>query len=352
MHQIDPQELRTTSVLNSCIAPGYSHMELLDVLQRKVRGHGGYLDHLYTYIDGKSSLDWAALTQQIDYFQFIDGQGFPFTWAAKNVYAKWKKMGYSNVDHVEVIALGSGDALRETRMVEALVEAHPSLQHLDFSLMDISPTLLDWGHERACRILKHEPRVHTVSVRGNFSDLSMYSELYFSRGQMNRPRLILMFGGTFCNLDNELSFIKNSLGSFPAGTLFLVDFCSGFAPAELPAEVLKKEPYLSKNISSKWYKGLERFIVGPFKRYRELLSSQLHFEPALDNRTTVIPGSYAVELNVEVEDADGIKHVFGTHRIKRYDGKQLADAIESMGWKTIAGQHFTPTWQTYLFCKQ
>jgi hypothetical protein len=148
-----------------------------------------------------------------------------------------------------------------------------------------------------------------------------------------------MFGNTFANLDNEITFVRDSLSCFAEGDLLLLAVPLACAPADDPAEILKKDPRLSgrlpsslRGIQSNYDRWLKSLFVGNIPGVKE---EDIDLTTALDTTSCVIRGSYAAEVRALVRIGRSREKEFSVLRIKRYDRKKMIEAIEPQGWDHV-----------------
>lgn len=335
---------------NWWVDPAYNYLGLLEELERKLQGTRGSIDHKYMYLDPKSAADWETLAAFSHYISFIGG-GYPFKWAAHAIQSKLRKLGYSKPTCLDIIALGPGDAQKENRLTEVILEQIPTLEDVNLYLLDISPPLLNLAARNAVKLFQGDSRIKIIPALGDMQDLPRYSGLFYTEEQKKRPCLIIFLGATLGNHTQENAIFRDSLHAFSPNTLFLIDYITTFADPNSPSEIMQNDPYLSDKKSTKWLKALQKFIIGPLRRYKEGVV-QARFEPILDNQTVTLPGSYAIELKVTATMLDQSEQSFYLHRIKRYTGEAVVDAVESAGFRVVDGNRFSANREIYLFVKE
>lgn len=107
-----------------------------------------------------------------------------------------------------------------------------------------------------------------------------------------------MFGYTFGNLNNEISFVRGSFTGAEPGDLLIIDAGLARAPSDHREEILSKEPVLAKTISPELHRQLqhqEAFNLGPLLRYRRGVA-EVDYLYSLDTASCVVPGSYAIQM--------------------------------------------------------
>lgn len=305
-------------VMNYRWAPGHSALGAARELEAIIRGEGGKIDHSFLYFDPAG----AALYEEVSRVP----EPRPLAEAAVEILSQFK-------EPLSVVALGSGMAHIETTLVECLVrpESSPDLDGepaIDLYLVDSSACLLGEGHRHAAqRLACHS--VPVVAIEGDFRKLPTFSEMFAPRGP--RRKLFVLLGYTIGNLDNELSFLRESLLCATRGDLMLFDFGTQIDKSKNPGSALKSEPG-AKVIqaggtvtNNKWL----AFLAGPVSRvYGEHgLQVGLRHVP----ESGVIPNSHSVEFWVKTPDGKQ----FVTCGWRRYDPESMAAAFARFGWRLV-----------------
>lgn len=325
---------------NVYTAPGYDPNKLLDELLLKVHGTGGHIEQSLNYVDPVSARAWMKIAQHQDYQAHISQSSLPIASVVESIRDALLDSDNWDKESLEVVLLGPADAKKEIQLVKGILEEIMGLKSLYICLIDISQPLLHIAKERVASAFLEEPNIFLLGVEGDFRHLPLYRDLFYKPPRNKKTRLIVMLGYTFSNLSSEIEFVRDSLGSFRAGDMFLADFGIAFAPAKDREQILEKDPYLQSE-NHRWRKSVEEFIIGPFKRYREGCK-YVEFSPMLDNTLCPVDGSYCIELRVTAVGHDESEHSFRTHRIKRYDPKKLVEAVCAEGWEVRNGWVYGP----------
>jgi hypothetical protein len=205
---------------------------------------------------------------------------------------------------VDVIALGSGDGIVETQLVEKI--AADAKNDIRFYLLDISHPLLSTAFRHAEDTFASKRGVFVCAMHGNFFHLSRYPQLHYRPTQAHRRRLYTMLGFTFANLENERHFLQQSLSGAAEGDLLLVDLNLAQGAPDDVDTLRKKEPSLSNgaldDISTRW-------LSGPIRRYAEDVTQGRHVRPA----RSVLSDSWQLctrvcgELPLGKDPAEGVR---------------------------------------------
>lgn len=290
-------------VFNYHVAPGFDPLGYLRHVDAVVRGVGGRLDPSMLYIDPFSAVQYAALTE-----------------GAKQLPLEAASRFISGIEPWSVIALGSGMARHETRLVE-LISRQTRRYEDDFSiylfLVEISHTLLVGGYTHAMERL--QGNVPVTAIEGDFEGLPSFMHYFAPQGP--RRKLVTMLGFTIGNLPSEIDFLRESLVGCTSGDLLLVDFGlrQGSIKEEAAASLARAKPHVS-------------FLTKPLSRvYGE---DNITIESKIASRCP-IPSSYALEIYATVKDRR-----FMVASWRRYDAKSLFDAFGSIGWHHVGSWTF------------
>lgn len=303
---------------NYLTAPGYDPLKLGLDQAELLHGCGGTIDQSMLYLDPYGAAQYSVIAETY--------KGLPLKKAAQQI-ANCKEA-------LSVIALGSGLARHETRLVDHLLRlptfAAADEPSLDFFLVDLSQPLLSVGYRHACETL--DPyAVPITAIEGDFRKLPSFMEYFETRGP--RRNLATMLGYTIGNFSNEVAFLRDSLVGFRRGDLLLLDFG---VKADDPAAT---DPILSGNIPSREQRSaLFAFLLNPVTRVYGF-DAKIEVTPTLTTASCVVPGSYAVELHATVQTKSGPK-TFIAASWKRYDPKKFGSALKSVGWEQIDSWEF------------
>lgn len=316
---------------NCWIAPEYDSIKLIRELVSKLNGSGGQIEQTHLYIDPASAAAWCRITAQDAWSR------------GKEVVPYWslaREVRHAVGDHeLDIIGLGAGQARDEARLAQSLLRDE-NMTNLRLFLLEISQPLLAEGYRHAAELLADLP-VFVYALQGNFHNLPMY----MGRLRTPRPRrrLLCMFGYTFPNLDNELLFLRNSLGGFAEGDLLLIDLPVACGSPDNPEEIYANDPRLSKSLphsSPSLERRVEEFLKGPFRRHVPGLRS-IRLDTTLDLASCPIPGSYAVDWRVTIATDRPGEHSFSIYHSKRYNPTLLDEAMAANGWHLLQSWAYT-----------
>ena len=315
---IDPP----TTAPNWWIAPDYLPLKMVNDLRRQLQGSGGALAQTSLYLDSQSAEEFLAFIRRPDYTQSYR-QKLPLDTAVRHIKDCVRGAG------IDVIALGPGDGLIETQLVEKL--AADAKNDIRFYLLDISHPLLSMAFRHADDTFAQKRGVFVCAMQGNFYHLSRYPQLHYRPTQAHRRRLYTMLGFTFTNLENELHFVQQSLSGAAEGDLLLVDLPLALGKPEDVETLKKKERSLTSagldEITTRW-------LSGPIRRYAEDVT-QVDPYVRLD-RYCPIPGSYAIEVVARCQIGKTLRKEFALLHMRRYQTDELSAALRSVGWATVA----------------
>jgi hypothetical protein len=178
--------------------------------------------------------------------------------------------------------------------------------------------------------------VSVYAVQGSFFNLQCYSQLLSSPQRTHRRRIACMFGNTFANIDNEVRFVRDSLVGFGPGDMLLLSVPIAMAPADVPKEILMRDPRLSQKIpATVGTSRHDQHLIGVVNRYVEGAKS-VELSAVLDQTACVVPGSYAADIRATVKLRSGDIKQFSIYHAKRYDRAQLDRTMQSEGWESVA----------------
>ncbi len=310
-------------ILNYRWAPGHSALRWARDLEAIIRGEGGKIDHGFLYFDPLG----AALYEEVS----RSPEARPLKEAAEAILTLC-------TEPLSVIALGAGLGHIEATLTEYLVRSDlpagfDGEPQIELFLVDCSAALLGEGH----RHVSHRLDCHSVpvvAIEGDFRRLPTFSEMFAPRGP--RRKLFTLLGYTLGNLDNELSFLRDSLLSASRGDLLLLDFGAQTGKLGSSAASLKNEPgakvlQAGGTIRNNTWLA---FIANPITRFygTEGVKVSLRHVP----ESGVIPKSFSVECAVETPDGKS----FVTAGWRRYDPQALVDAFARVGWQLVQSWGF------------
>ncbi len=308
---------------------------------------GGTIEQSYLYFDGISAAGWRDICNQEDYFASFDGsQSLDLT--AELILDHLKDTKY-NKRALDIIGIGAGDARKEGKLVQSLLDLDPSLK-VNCHLIDKSNPLLIAAHFYLNGIFANTGRVSVKESLADFWKLPS-SELFSSKENRNTLRVGCMFGYTLGNLDGDLRFVRDSLSAFKSGDLFLVDVILGFAPHNDIEAIRCQDPRLGPN-KGVWQQATETWLATTLQRYR-INSSNILFENFLSTTTSSFPNTYTIEIHASVQNAR--KQVrFNMLRFHRYHQESFIGTIAKEGWRKLGGKTFgtNKSCLRYLFVKE
>ncbi len=307
----------------SWLAPHYDPAQLITSMVEQLNSSGGSLEQTTAYLDYQSAkdfLDIASSQSYLDSFSKLE----MLDRVAQRIAAE------SGGGGLDVIALGCGDAKRESKLVEYLVSRCKERGGVDIRLflLDISHLLLTVGHNNARDALGKSVK-SIVALHGNFHDLPKYP-LYSEKDVRTRTRVFTMLGCTLANLDNEVRFFRDTMSSAVQGDFFLTDFTNTYASAESPEQIRAADPHYLSGIRE----ATKSWLAGPLYRYHKGISE---IEVSMDlNTDCTVRGSYELTYVANVTVAGTpTKRRFAIFRVKRYDAEKLEECLSRCGWQPM-----------------
>lgn len=303
------------------LAPEYDPRELLRELCAKLGGSGCSLEQSFAYLDTQSATDYLALANQPAYQVPAFDKTQPLDQLARQIAAECR------ASQIDIVAMGCGDAKKETQLAESLVRYSSGRFKVRLLLLDISHALLTEGYKHARATLQRS--VTIIALQGNFHDIAQYP-IFHAGGDNRRCRVLTMLGNTLANLDNELRFFRDNLAGASLGDYFLLDYTSAFADPGKPSDIRRLDPALERVRDTH-----RTWLTGIFRRYcAGLKNVDIEIELNLD---TNVRGSYelAYVANVQLGDARPARR-FVVLRIRRYEGDLLDESLGRCGWSAVA----------------
>jgi hypothetical protein len=308
--------------MNCFIAPGFDPVKMVIELGEKLNSAGGVVEQTNVYLDHQSAAAYLKLANQPDYVAAFRDP-VPMTRIAEVILDSTGRAG------LDVIALGSGDAREEVRLVQHLI-SKSRLPDLRLYLLDVSQPLLLTGFIHAAETLADQYGVAYFAMQGNFHHLPRYTQLNYTPTRSHRRRVATIFGGTMANLEHEGQFFRHSLSGLAAGDIAVVYAQIAVASPHQPDVISRLEPALQKPISAAY----KNWLTDPIYRHcKEVTDVELHLEL---NTTCPVPGSYALEAIATVKLTGRRQKVFSMHRWRKYDPQLLVDHLLTMGWELLA----------------
>ena len=328
--------------LNCLITPTFDPVRRIVELGRFLNGAGGHVAQSSAYLDHQSAAAYLALCNQSAAAAVLRAST-PLAEAARRIVAATGPVA------LHIIALGSGEATLEVRLVRHLVE-EARVPSIDLCLLDVSQPLLVCGLNRAADTWADTPNVHVWGMLCHFDDLPLYSRLVSGVDKRPAPRRVFcMLGGTFADLDREPRFFQHSLPACSRGDLLLLDMQI--------ARGLPAEPEGIKKRDKQWSAGVTpaeaAWLSGPICRHGKNVA-RVDFCWNLDTQCP-LPGSYALDAVAKVQLHSGVERQFSMFRFRRYVPDQVAACLHGLGWDELAVMPFGSADQPSslrLFCKR
>jgi transcriptional regulator with XRE-family HTH domain len=307
--------------LNWYVTPTIEPVRMVMDLGRFLNGVGGHVEQTNAYLDHQSAAAYLAVCQQSAAIATMR-RNIPLGAIAQRVIKETSPAGLS------VIALGSGDANLEVRLVQHLADEQKG-SDIRLCLFDISQPLLSAGFKYATDTLSENPRITVWAMQGNFHHLPLYTQLHYSPASVKRRRIYCLFGNTLANLDNEPRFFQYSLVGCVPGDLLLLDVQQTRAPAAHPEEIRRREPALTNPLP----KADAEWLSGPIYRHCRGVVG-VDFAVELETQCAM-PGSYALDILATVKATGFPDRRFSIFRVKRYDTAMLAQCLARLGWEQL-----------------
>ncbi len=304
------------------LAPHYDPHQLITEFVERLNGSGCSLEQTSAYLDYSSSAGWLATSNTPSYLaQFSNLDALAVV--AERIA---EKCGAGGLD---VIALGCGDARREVKLIEYLIQhaERRNIKDIRVFLLDISHMLLTEGHNYAKEKLGGSVR-KIFALHGNFHDLAQYP--LFSQGDMRtRCRVFTLLGCTLANLDNEVRFFRDTMNAAAAGDFFIADYSNACAPPEQPDRIRELDPPIRAGVLATH----KDWLGGPILRHSKgVRSVELSIEL---NTDCIVRGSYELVYVANAMLEKGLQsRRFVVFRFRRYDPAQLEDCLSRSGWST------------------
>ena len=311
---------------NCWLTPEYDALKLHNDLTLHLKGRGGHLEQTYLYLDPSSAAAWCAIAEQESYTTARNLM--PLGRVAERIAELAGPVG------LDVIGLGCGDGKDEVRLTQRLLDLHRN-RNLRLYLLDISQPLCSGAYRQAAELLGDRPTVSVYAIQGNFHNLQRYTPLLHAPERSHRRRVVCMFGNTFGNLQNEVMFVRNSLLGFAPADFLLLNVPATMAPANKPAEIVRKDRRLSGQVPTDEKSPQDQHQIELLRRYIPGIKS-IDIKPVLDFDACPVPGSYAADIRATVHMMSGETKQFSVLYAKRYDQEQLDCKMCKEGWLPVA----------------
>jgi hypothetical protein len=273
------------------------------------------------YLDHQSAAAYLAMCQQSPVTIALR-ESYPLAALAKRIAQETTAAG------LNVIALGSGDAHLEVRLVAHLAEEQPTA-NIRLCLFDVSQPLLSAGFKYATDMLGEKPGISIWAMQGNFHHLPLYTQLHYSPPSVKRRRLYALLGNTLASLDNEPRFFQHSLVDCIPGDLLVLDVQQALDTVDHPEEIRRREPVFSAPFPEAY----AAWLAGPIYRHCKDVVG-VEFRCSLD-RECAMPGSYAIDAMATVKSTGRPDRRFSMFRFKRYDVGKLVHCLARQGWDQL-----------------
>ena len=310
-------------VPTSWLAPHYDPSQMITAMVEQLNGAGGSLEQTTAYLDYQSAKDCLDIFSSQSYLDAFSNVA-ALEQVAQRIVAE------SGAGGLDVIALGSGDAKREIKLVEYLLQhgrAHGA-KDIRLFLLDISHSLLTVGHRNAREALGSSVK-SIIALHGNFHDLPKYP-LFSQHDVRTRTRVFTMLGCTLANLDNEVRFFRDTMSSAAPGDFFLADFTHTYASAEHPEKIRATDPAYLSGVRPAY----KSWLAGPLYRYQKNL---VDLELSMDlNTDCAVRGSYElVYVAHATVQGTSTRRRFAVFRVKRYDAEKLEECLNRSNWRPL-----------------
>jgi transcriptional regulator with XRE-family HTH domain len=320
LYDVIGESSQTGVVPTLWISPEYDPRQLITELVERLNGNGCSLEQTTAYLDYQSACDWLATCNTPSHLEAFSNTGALEAVAERVV----EKCGDGSID---VIALGSGDAHREVKLIQAI------LQHTERrKIKDVRVFLIDISHMLLAEGIKHAQATLGSSVKnifalhGNFHQLSQYP--LFSPGDMrSRCRVFTLLGCTLANLDNEVRFFRDTMNAAGVGDFFVTDYTNAYAKPEEPERIRELDPPIRGGVLPTH----QEWLGGAIKRFsRGARSVDLSIEL---NTDCIVRGSYELMFVAHVlMEKSAQPRRFVVFRVRRYDPTLLEECLARTGW--------------------
>lgn len=312
------KELDYFNKLNCFVAPDYGLFELWLDFRQQINIEGGHIEQTYLYLEPEAAYNYIEACNHSP-FMAAHQVNMPLDAMASGI------IRYLDSNVLDVVVLGPGDGQQETRLMRHMVDRSQGLK-LRMHLLDISHPMLNVAYKHAADSLGQFDNVFIVQIQADFHKLAAYQQFFYNPAFDKRRRVFVMLGATFANIDNEIRFVRTSLGNAKAGDMMLIDIDQVRGTTEL--EIRQNDARLRTPPTD-----LDKMLGGLVRRYCDgaksvVLRSELR-------RDCIIPESYAIDAVAKVEFAQKETRDISMVRIKRYNFERLCESLEPEGWKCL-----------------
>ena len=324
------------SPLNCWLAPHYDPLALLAERTQFLHGAGGYLEQTSAYLDPYSAAAYLAMCQNAPLVTEPRSR-LPLREIAQHGIDACRRV------RLQVLALGSGDGVSETQLVDHLLSA--GAPQVELCLLDISQPLLASAYRHGVDRLARQPRAQVWALQGNFHHLPPYPVLH--RPAARRPRqLFTLLGGTLAHLDHEPRFLQHSLLNCAVDDLLLLDVPVASVSCTDAAELKRCDRLFAQGVPAPY----AAWLAGPLWRYCPQVEG-VDFHWDLKTHCPV-PGSYALHAVAMVKSSQRADRRFSLFRLGRYHPAQLAQCLSEIGWQEIGAELYGDEHSLRLYRKR
>lgn len=309
---------------------------------------GGTIDLAYLYFDPAAAAAWNEVAIKEDYVSSFEG-GRSLDWVAKLIKSHLTDTKF-NKNSIDIIGIACGDGKKEGKLIQALLDVDASLQ-VNCYLIDKSYPLLQLAQTHLHGLFSNTDRVQIIGWHADFWRLPYISGLFQTKEGKEHLRIACIFGHSFSNIDAEIRFVRDSLGSaLKAGDLFFVDVMLGFAPHDKPDEILLEDPRLAPS-SRMWMQETYNWLETVLRCGRKKPET-VHFQNVLSTKSSSFPGSYTIEVHAHIENQEQPTR-FNMLRLHRYEQESFIGTFVDEGFGRVGGKVFGANKRClqYLFVK-
>ncbi len=314
------------------VTPGYDPIRMCREMREALAVPNGFLLDSYKYLDPAGAEKWTQIVADHGFSAVI--QSMPLSSLVEHLVSAIGEMPY------DVWGLGAGTGNTELSLVARLVAK--GQREARVFLVDVSQPLLIAAMHNVERMLS-KSRHHPIPVVGLLADFNQFAAFGLLPGS-GRRRVITMFGATFSNLDNEVRFLRRSLAWASKGDILVLDVPR--AAGETDEAITKNDSALRQRNASQWSDLLDPFLTGPILRHVPGVS-KVKVSARLDRRSSVVPGSYAIEFIAEAKLVGGEQRQFSIGYSKRYDLDGFTKLMGQEGWSRLCSFEYGPG---FLLC--
>jgi transcriptional regulator with XRE-family HTH domain len=308
--------------LNCYLAPGFDSLRLVEDLQRTLAGVGGELDPSCLCLTHHSALGYLRYLHKSPQEQ-RRRQQLPLLELAEAIVANQQS------SDLTVMALAPGDGRLEVRLIEHLYSTR--LQAIGLWLLDCSQPLLTVAYHHASLLLAGLPGIDVRAVQGNFHQLPSYTELLSTTRNLQRQQLFVLLG-TLSQLDNEVRFLRDTLGSIACpGDLLLLDV-DLLSSTDRPTDSLSDTADRGRSCPAELAEWLVEALTS--SRSPRCTDEQPMFQFAHDD-TGLIRGSQAQCVIASLGRRDHRACQFVVLRSRCFPLQRVRELLRRSGWQAV-----------------